>query len=97
MVRNEMLDVRFFPEMKMGRERMLKKVDDKIPNKHQEIREFTCERHRLRQYFQERGGQHESRAERQKIFQILARPFTIEDKEPAQNIGCRSREPKQQR
>src|SRR5579864_1709910 len=78
-----MLDVRFFSEMKMRRERVLKKMNDKISDQHEKIREVSRQGHRLGQNFEYGRGQHKARAERQKIFQILPRPFAVQDEEPA--------------
>ena len=92
-----MLDVRFFPEMEMRRERVLKKMNDEISDQHEKIREASRQGHRLGKNFQNGRGQHEARAEREKIFQILPRPFAVQDKKSAENVGRRGRQPEQQR
>ena len=79
-VRHKMLHVRFFSEMKMRRERMFKKMNDEISDQHQEIRGASGQGHRLGKNFEDGRGQHETRAQRQKIFQVLARPFAVQDK-----------------
>src|SRR5580704_2076667 len=72
---NKMLDVRFLSEMEMRRKRVLKKMNDEISDQHQEIREVSRQGHRFGKNLQNRRGQHEARAEREKIFQVLARPL----------------------
>jgi len=96
-IRHKMLDVCFLSEMKMRRECVFKKVNDKISDEHEEIREVSRHRHGFGQDFQKRRGQHESRTEREKIFQILARPFAMKDKKSAKNIRRRCCQSKQQR
>ena len=91
-----MLDVRFFSEMEMRREGVLKKMNDEISDQHEKIREAPRQCHRLRKNLENRRGQHESRAQRQKIFQVLARPFAVQDKKPAQDVGRRGGQPEQQ-
>ena len=96
-LRHKMLDVRFFSEMEMRRERVLKKMNDEISDQHEEIREASRQGHRLGENLENGRGQHEARAERQKIFQVLARPFAVQDKKSAENVGRRGRQPEQQR
>ena len=74
-----MLDVGFFPEMEMRRQGVFKKMNDEIADQHQKIGEASRQGHRFGKDFQNGRGQHEARAQRQKIFQILARPFAVHE------------------
>ena len=86
-IRHKMLDVRFFAEMEMRRQGVLEKMNDEISDEHEKIGAVARQGHRFGKNFENRRGQHEARAQRQKIFQVLPRPFAVQDKQAAKNIG----------
>src|ERR1700735_2108374 len=66
--------MRLLAEVKMRRERVLEQVHQKIPRQHPKHRVVARQMDRFRHHLDERGRQHEARAQRQKIRQETPRP-----------------------
>ena len=63
----EFLLMGFFAEMKMRGDRMLKKVDDQVPNQDKQRRRFAAQFDAFRDHLDKGCGQHESRAQRNEV------------------------------
>src|SRR6266852_2487620 len=92
MTGDEMLWMRFLSEMKVRRQRVLKKMHDEIADQRKDVGAIAGQFHRFRKNFEDRRGQHESSSNGEKILQILARPFAVQDEQAAENVGRRSRQ-----
>src|ERR1700719_4506180 len=86
----------FFAEVKVGRDRVLEEMNDEITNKDQQRRASPTKFQTVGNDFNDRGGEHEARAQGDKIFEVRAVPVLLDDDGAAENIrGGRGR-PEQQ-
>jgi hypothetical protein len=87
---DEFVLVRFFAEMKVGRNGMLEKVNDQVAEQHQEGRVSAAELEALGHDFDERRGEHESGAECDKVLEVSTLPISLNDDGAAKHVGAGS-------
>ncbi len=92
---DKLLRVRLFSKMKVRRDRMLEKMHQQIPAQDQKSRMRPAQLNALRNHLHQRRGQHEPRAQRNKIPQIRPLPIPLDDNRPAEHVGARRRQPQQ--
>src|SRR5581483_6486577 len=86
--------MRLFTEMKVRGNRVLKKMDDQVTQENKKAGGRTAQAQTLRHHFGDRGGQHESGAHRDEIFQVGRFPMPADNDGAAKNIGQRGAETK---
>src|ERR1700747_2127309 len=86
---NELVLVRFLAEVKMGAERVLEKMDEKVTEQDQECSVAAAQFETGGNHFHERGRQHESRAQSHEIAQITTLPVPLDDDRAAENVSSR--------
>src|SRR5580693_7097570 len=100
--------MRLLSKMKMRRNRVLEKVNQKVPGKNKEEnrvgivdkrpsrRRIRPQLQRFRNHLQQRRGQHEPRTQRDEILQKIVRPLPVRNQRPANHVRPRRRQSKQQ-
>src|SRR5258708_5866863 len=84
-----------FAEVKVRRDGMLEEVDDQIAQQNQKRGGPSTQLEAFGNHLDESSGQHESRAQRDKVTQITPLPVPLDDDGAAKNIGGGSRQAKQ--
>ena len=84
---NKLVPVCLFSEMKVGRDRVLKKMDDQIAEQNKKRRTSALQFETLGNHLNQSGSQHESRAESHKVAKITSLPVPLHNDRPAENIG----------
>src|ERR1700682_1428920 len=80
--------VGLFAEMKMGGKCVLEQMNEEISSQDKKKCWLTCKAQRFGQYLDKSGGQHESGAQREKIFQVHLRPVSTNQNITAEDICC---------
>ena len=97
--RRHFVPVSLFTEVKMRRESMFEKVDQQIARQNQHLsahrraRARLAQSERFRNHLQENSREHEARAQRHKILQVLARPLAADNQPPAGHVRPSRRHP----
>src|SRR5437660_3409471 len=84
---DELVVMRFFAEMKVRRDRVLKKMNDEVAEQNQKRRRPSSHLDAFRNHLDQRGSQHESRAQRDEVAQITPFPMPLHDDRAAEYIG----------
>jgi len=79
--------VGFLSEVEVGRDRVLEKVNEQITNKHQEGRAFAAQFEGGGENFDDGGGQHESRAQGDKIPEVGSIPVLLDNDGAPEHVG----------
>src|SRR5258708_31922995 len=81
--------MRLFAKMKMRRNRVLEKMNQKESSQDVNQSALAAQVNRFRNHLQKRHRKHVPRAQREKILQIPPRPLPVNHKVPAQQIPAR--------
>ena len=84
---DELVAMCFFAEVKVRRHRVLKKVDDQIAEQNQKCRRFATQFQAFRNHLDQSGGQHESRAQGDKVAEIAPLPVPLHNDRAAKDVG----------
>src|SRR5256885_16600944 len=89
----EFFRVGLFAEVKVWRQRVLEEVDEEVADKNKEgcaLRVSGRDLKALRHHLNESGREHESRTQRDEIFQVAPLPIALHDDRATKGIsgGC---------
>src|SRR5258708_39586848 len=91
----ELVGVGLFTEVEMGSDGVFKEVNYEIADEHQQSGILPAQSKALRNNLDDRGGQHETRAQGDEVLQVGTVPMLLDNDRSAENIG-RSRSQAQQ-
>src|SRR5215470_607112 len=89
---NELVVMRFFAEVEVWRDRVLKKVNDKVTHQHKERRRFSSHFDTLGNHLHQRRGEHESRAQRDEVAQVAPLPMPLDNDRAPEDVSGSGRE-----
>ncbi len=92
---DECILVSLLAEMEVRRDRVFEQVNDEISSENQDWSALAAKLQAGRKNLYNRGGQHESRAQRHEVLQIRTVPIFLDNDGAAKNIGRSRGEPKQ--
>lgn len=92
---HEFRGVRFLAEMEVGRDRVLNEMDKQVTEQNQESGAEAAQLHALGNHFHHGGGQHETRAQGDKILEVGLLPAFADYDGAAQEIGGGRRQAEQ--
>src|SRR4051794_29293025 len=79
--------VRFFTEVEVRRDSVLEKVHQQISRQDEDGSAIAGKLRTLRNHLQDCGGEHETRSQRDEIFEVSAAPVLLDDDESAKAVG----------
>ena len=84
---DELVFVGFFAEMEVGRDGVLKEVNDQIAQKNKKSRGASAQFEAFGNHLDQSCCQHESRAQRDKVAEVTPLPMPLHDDGAAEDIG----------
>ncbi len=87
---NKLVFVGFLSEMKVRSYRVLEEMNDQVAQQHQEGRALATQFEGGWENFDDGGGQHESRAQGDKVLEVGTLPVFLDDDGAAKHVGCGS-------
>jgi hypothetical protein len=89
--------VRFFAEVKMGRDGVFEKMNEEVADQDEEQGVFAGEVNGFWNDLDEGHAEHVTRAQREEILQVLARPFASNHEIAAENVASGGDQAKESR
>src|SRR6478752_4717992 len=84
---HKLIMVRLLTKMKMWRDRVLEEMDDEIAKQNQQGGRFSPYFQALRNHLDQRGAEHESRADRNEVAKVSPLPVALHNNGAAKDIG----------
>src|SRR5258708_22861383 len=84
---DELILVRLFAEVEVGRDRMFEKVNDEVTKQNQEGRAASAQFEALRNHLYQRRGQHESCTEGDEVSQVAPLPVALHNNRSPENVS----------
>ena len=84
---DELVVMCFFAEVKVRRDRMFEEVNDQIAQQHKKCRGSSAQLKTFWNHLDQGRGQHESRAQRDKVAKVAPLPVPLHDDRAAEDIG----------
>src|ERR1035438_605716 len=84
---HELVVMRFLAKMEVRRDRMLEEVDDEIAQQHKKRRRPSAQLEAFWNHLDQGCGQHESRAQRDKVAQIAPLPVPLHNDRATEDVG----------